>query len=147
MSASVRRRIVLGMMSSRKPANSCLSLQVVWTLQNRIRPRSIRRVQAYAQTGVSFDEMDRADILTRFPQFNLPKNTVGVYQQDTAILAADLCVAALAFLAKRHGAEIVEETKVEGVEPNADGVVVRAGGRRFDASTAVPCMRSKNTPF
>lgn len=89
------------------------------------------------ETGVPFDEMDRADIAARFPQFKLPKDTVGIYQQDTAILAADRCVVALAFLAKRHGAEIVEETKVEGVEPSADGVVVHAGGRRFDATRAV----------
>jgi sarcosine oxidase len=94
------------------------------------------------EAGVLFDELGRADIVARFPQFKLPNDTVGIYQRDTAILAADLCVAALAFLAKHHGAEIVEETKVEGVEPGADGVVVHAGGRRFDASRAVLAVGS-----
>src|SRR5262245_24818928 len=55
----------------------------------------------YLAAGVPFDELDRDRIMRRFPQFNPPEGTVGLYQADYGLLAAGRCVTTLADQARR----------------------------------------------
>ena len=79
----------------------------------------------YLETGVPFEELDRDEIASRFPQFNLPEETVGLYQADYSLLAADRCLASLVAQARSHGATIREGVRVTSVEPAGDGVAIQ----------------------
>jgi sarcosine oxidase len=87
--------------------------------------------------GVPFEEMDYRAIVKRFPQFSLPRDVLGIYQPDAAILDADRCVATLARLAERCGATIAQETKVERFQATTGGVVVHTKERKFFGSKVV----------
>jgi sarcosine oxidase len=87
--------------------------------------------------GVPFEKLDRQAIADRFPQFDLPADTIGLYQADTALLDADRCVAALAALARRHGAEIREGAAATRIAADGDGVEVAAQGEIFRADRLV----------
>ena len=101
----------------------------------------------YNATGVSFEELDRDEIARRFPQFNLPQGTLGLYQEDYGLLAADRCVATLAAQARAAGAAIREGETVLAVTPDADGVEVRTSSTTFRASRAVLAAGSWIEPF
>ena len=75
---------------------------------------------------VPFEELDHDAIVRRFPQFALPDDTIGFYQADYSILAADRCVATLAAQARRHGAMIHAGEAVR---------TIRAAGRGVEAQT------------
>lgn len=79
----------------------------------------------YQSAGVPFEQLDREAVMRRFPQFNLPEGTVGLYQADYSLLAADRCVAALAAEARRHGAAIREREPARQLRASSDGVEVR----------------------
>jgi sarcosine oxidase len=79
----------------------------------------------YQAAGVAFEELDRAAIMARFPQFNLPEGTVGLYQADYSLLAAGRCVATLAAQARRHGAIIRASEPARQIRATASGVEVR----------------------
>ena len=69
----------------------------------------------YEAVGVPFEVLDRDEIVRRFPQFNLPEDTVGYYQPDYGLLDADRCVATLAAQARRHGATVHEREAVRTI--------------------------------
>src|SRR5262245_49211280 len=50
----------------------------------------------YEAAGVAFETLDRDEIVRRFPKFQLSEDTVGYYQPDYGLLAADRCVETLA---------------------------------------------------
>ncbi|MFL5801431.1 MAG: N-methyl-L-tryptophan oxidase [Roseiflexaceae bacterium] len=87
--------------------------------------------------GVPFEPLDRQAIAERFPQFDLPPETVGLYQADTALLDADRCVAALAAVARRHGAEIREGVAATRIAADGDGVEVATQHEVFRADRLV----------
>jgi sarcosine oxidase len=89
---------------------------------------------ALTEHGLAFDDLDRAALARRFPQFNLPDSAVGLYQPEAGILNADLCVATLAKQARHHGAFIREHETVQQIVPDGAGVLVRttAGDVRAD---------------
>ena len=80
---------------------------------------------AYLAAGVSFEALARDEIMARYPQFNLPEGTIGLYQADYSLLAADRCVAALAAQARRYGATIREREPAQQIRATASGVEVR----------------------
>lgn len=80
--------------------------------------------ETYRATGVPFEELDRDEIVRRFPLFNPPDGVAGLYQADYSLLAADRCVATLAAQARAHGATIIEGETVRSVARNGDGVEV-----------------------
>lgn len=79
----------------------------------------------YVAAGVPFEQLDRDAIVGRFPQFNLPEDTVGLYQADYSLLAAGRCVATLAAQARQHGAIIHEREQVRQLRAGATSVQVR----------------------
>ncbi|MBI1877000.1 MAG: N-methyl-L-tryptophan oxidase [Chloroflexi bacterium] len=79
----------------------------------------------YQTLGVPFEAVDRDEIVCRFPQFNLPEDTMGYYQPDYSLLAADRCVATLAAEARRYGATLRENEPAHEIRATASGVAVR----------------------
>lgn len=101
----------------------------------------------YRETGVPFEELDRDEIAHRFPQFNLPDETVGLYQADYSLLAADRCVQALVAQAVAHGAVIREGVRVTTVNPDGDGVAVETSEGAILADRVVLAAGSWISPF
>jgi sarcosine oxidase len=81
--------------------------------------------EAFRSTGVPFEQLDRGTIMRRYPQFNLPEGTIGLYQADYSLLAAGRCVATLAAQARQYGAAIREGEPARQVRVTAGGVEVR----------------------
>jgi sarcosine oxidase len=77
----------------------------------------------FQSTGVPFEQLSRDAIIGRYPQFNLPEGTIGLYQADYGLLAADRCVATLATQARQHGAVIHEGEVAQQVRMTAGGSV------------------------
>jgi monomeric sarcosine oxidase len=91
----------------------------------------------YLAADVPFVEMDRGAIRARFPQFNLPEGTVGLYQADYSLLAADRCVATLADQARRHMAIIRANEPVHSIHPIAGGVELHTGQGVYSADRLI----------
>ena len=91
----------------------------------------------YQAAGVAFEALDRDEIVRRYPKFNLPEGTIGYYQPDYGLLDADACVAALAGLARRHGAQINEHETALQITPRPRGVEVRTNRSTYTADRLI----------
>jgi monomeric sarcosine oxidase len=81
--------------------------------------------ETFESAGVPFEQLDRAAIMLRYPQFNLPEGTTGLYQADYSLLAAGRCVTTLAAQARRYGAVIREGEPARQVRVTTGGVELR----------------------
>jgi sarcosine oxidase len=96
-----------------------------------------------AAHGVVHDQLDRADVAARWPQFALPEGTVGVYQERGSIVPAAAGTAAMQAQARRLGATLVDRVRVERIEPLADAVVIHASGRSVRARRVGAVLRRR----
>jgi sarcosine oxidase len=101
----------------------------------------------YQAAGVPFEALDHSTLARRFPQFNLPEGTVGLYQADYGLLAAGRCVATLAAQARRHGAMIREREGARQIRATAGGVEVRTGAGAYAAERLILCAGSWMRPL
>lgn len=101
----------------------------------------------YLATGVPFEELERDEIVRRFPQLAPPEDAVALYQPNYGLLAADRCVTALAGAARRAGATIREGVTALTVSPDGDGVAVETGTGRILADRAVLAAGSWMRPL
>ncbi|MEP7188011.1 MAG: N-methyl-L-tryptophan oxidase, partial [Roseiflexaceae bacterium] len=90
-----------------------------------------------AALGIEFEQLDRAAISQRFPQFQLPDQAVGIYQRDSGILDANKCVATLAAEARRHGADLHENEPARQLSTVGSGVEVRTDTATYAADRLV----------
>jgi len=90
-----------------------------------------------------FRTLNAMEIRHEFPQFNVPDHWQALHEENSGILAASRCVAAMVRLATARGATLLEEAHVTQVTPLPDGVQVtyRQGGQSFsvEAAQAVIC--------
>lgn len=100
-----------------------------------------------AAAGAPFEDLDRAAIAARFPQFQLPDDAVGIYQPDAGILHASACVAALAEQARRHGAVFREQEPALQLAPAGAGVVVRSAAASYAADRLIVTAGSWARPL
>ena len=101
----------------------------------------------YEAAGVPFEAVDRDEIVRRVPPFTLPEDTVGYYQPDYSLLAADRCVATLAAQARRWCATIEEGDAAQDVRATRDGVEVRTHHATYRAGGLVLCAGSWMRPL
>jgi len=87
--------------------------------------------------GVWFEELDVNEIRRRFPHFGLPGDTIGFYQNDYGLFAADRCVATLAAQARLHGATIVEHQTVQDIRATGSGVQARTDKDTYSAERLI----------
>jgi len=87
--------------------------------------------------GVWFEALDRAEIMHRFPQFALPENTLGFYQTDYGLIAADRTLSTLASKLLLHGATIAESESVQQLRASGDGVEVRTEKGKYHGERLV----------
>jgi monomeric sarcosine oxidase len=101
----------------------------------------------FESTGVPFEEFDRNAITERYPQFNLPEGTIGLYQPDYALLAADRCVAALAAQARRYGAIIRDNEPARQIRALTGSVEVRTDHSTYTAERLILSAGSWMSPL
>lgn len=101
----------------------------------------------YAAQGIPYEALDADEIHKRYPQIRPPQGTMGYFQQDYSMLAADLCVTTAAAQAGRFGAVIRDNERVESVRPDGAGVVVKTAKATYRATRAVLCAGSWMQPM
>jgi sarcosine oxidase len=107
-------------------------------------PGGVTPVSDYSDSlsawDIDFELLDDRVLKSRFPQFNLPEGTTGLYQQRGSIAAAARGTAAMQSEARRLGAEIRDRTPVEGLRDLGDaGVEVHTADDVFVSRRVVVC--------
>lgn len=74
--------------------------------------------------GVSFEELDAAEVMRRWPQWRLADGTTALFQERSGIAMAALANAAHRRLAGERGARLRDTVEVTGIAETADGVTV-----------------------
>lgn len=87
--------------------------------------------------GIAHELMTPDEAQRRFPQFRFDDDMAILYQAETGILRASRCVRAHIRLAQARGAVVLENTRVDAIEPTADGVRVRAGAATYSAARLI----------
>ncbi len=87
--------------------------------------------------GVPYERLDHDELRRRYPQYNFPDGSIGIYQEDYGILAASRCVAALAARARAAGAELHDEEPVVEIAPDGAGVEVRTTRGTYEAERVI----------
>ena len=97
--------------------------------------------------GVPFEQLNRDEISKRFPQFTLPKDTIGLYQDSYGLINADRCVSVIATQARQRGVKIVENQTVQSIRPVSDVVEVLTHGFTYRAGCVILCAGSWMKPL
>ena len=78
--------------------------------------------------GVSFEHLDAAEIMRRWPQFHLTDDIHGLYQEQSGIAMAARANAAHQRMAREHGATLIDRRPVEGIRSAGGEIDVEAEG-------------------
>lgn len=78
--------------------------------------------------GVSFEHLDAAEIMRRWPQFRLTDDIHGLYQEQSGIAMAARANAAHQRMAREHGATLADRRPVEAIRSAGGEIDVEAGG-------------------
>ena len=92
---------------------------------------------AAVRHGIQTDEIDRGDLLRRWPMFDVPRDHRGLYEPDAGIVVPETGIEAHLEVARRHGADIRTGMKVESIEDDGDQVRVTCHGARLEASRVI----------
>ncbi|MBX9723550.1 MAG: N-methyl-L-tryptophan oxidase, partial [Candidatus Obscuribacterales bacterium] len=96
-------------------------------------------IESLTSENVDFEVIDSKEIGKRYPQFRIPAHTKGLYQADTGILNAGLCVKTLQKLARENGAILKENTKVLQIDHGADNVTLNTSQGKIKARKLILC--------
>lgn len=92
--------------------------------------------------NIAYEILDRAEIGKRFPQFNIPDNYEGLFQEDTGILNASLCVKSLQKLAAKHGALLADKAAVVKIEAAGNEFSIITKTQQLIAKKLILCAGS-----
>ncbi|CAH0022429.1 unnamed protein product [Clonostachys rhizophaga] len=74
--------------------------------------------------GLPYELLDSQEVNKRWPQFGIPDRVDTVYTADTGIVNASRAVNTMQYQARAFGAVLKENTRVDKVTPDANGVIV-----------------------
>jgi sarcosine oxidase len=103
--------------------------------------------QTLRDANVNFDFIDSREIMRRSPQLRVPEHFVGLFQPEYAILLADKCIAHMARLAIKHGANIYEGEKAHSITPHTHGVTVATDRATYHAAKLIIAAGSWMRPL
>src|SRR5919108_508428 len=95
-----------------------------------VAPSIEAHVSALEANGAAFELLDPAACRERFPGLIVPDGGPVLFQGEAGVVAADRAWRAFIASATRAGAELREETPVERLTVDDDGVEVHAGEER-----------------
>lgn len=90
-------------------------------------------IESVEVCGISHELLSAEEARKRFPQFSFPDDFQVLYQPDSGFVAASSAVRGHIQLARRCGAEVLDQTPVEYIQVARDSVEVNAGGERYSA--------------
>jgi len=90
-----------------------------------------------AVAGPEVERLDPKEARTRFPQFRFDNVRDVLYDHSSALIDAANTLDALAVLARRTGAEILEETRVTALRTTGHPIQVVTEGRTLEAERVV----------
>lgn len=96
-------------------------------------------VASMSAVGIDFEELDVAEIRRRWPVFDPPSDTLGLYQARGAIVPAARGTAAMQRLARTAGATLVDHAPVSRVTDHGSHLTVEAGGASYGCERVVVC--------
>lgn len=96
-----------------------------------------RYAAAMRRQGIPFEILSATETMRRFPQFNLRADDKVIYQAYSGFVDARKANAVHATLARGRGATILEETKVEQIEPEGEGVHLKTSAGDFHCKRLV----------
>jgi sarcosine oxidase len=92
---------------------------------------------ALAECGVDFEIVEARQVQERFPFLAPPPDTRLLFQKEGGIAHADIAVNAFVRGARDQGARVIEETRVDAIEPGASSVTLRIGEESIEAGRVV----------
>ncbi|AZN42600.1 N-methyl-L-tryptophan oxidase [Paenibacillus albus] len=87
--------------------------------------------------GLHVEVLGNSDIRKRWPGLALPESFIGCYEADSGVLLSDACVQAYRDAAVARGAEILVNTPVIAIQPDAAGAEVVTAAGSFRARSLV----------
>jgi sarcosine oxidase len=100
---------------------------------------SDRSFPGYLHNLGHFQDVNRAQLRTRFPQFELPEHYWGAFDPVGALLRPELAITTYVRLALEHGATICGNTEVREWKADASGVKVTTDRETYTADRIVFC--------
>jgi sarcosine oxidase len=92
---------------------------------------------AMRRQGIPFEALTAAEAMRRFPQFRLRTDDEVLYQAYSGFVDARKANAVHATLARGRGATILDEVKVEEIEPEGEGVRLKTSSGEFHCKRLV----------
>jgi sarcosine oxidase len=89
--------------------------------------------ESVALHGLAHEFLRGEEIRRRWPVFAPNDGDIGVYEADGGMLFPERCIAAHVRLSEAHGSRVLQRTPVESWKATSSGVVVQAGGERYEA--------------
>ena len=99
-------------------------------------PQISTALEGVERFGQRVDRLAPDELRRRFPQQTFHDDDLGLYDHGAGLIRPELTIIATVAAAERRGARVFEHVVVEGIDEQADGVLVRADGevRRYDAA-------------
>lgn len=92
---------------------------------------------AMDEAGVAYERLDAAEVIGRWPQWQLPPDLRAIFQPDAGVVAASLANATHRRLADARGAELLGETPVRAIAADGEGFEVRTDTETHRAAALV----------
>lgn len=92
---------------------------------------------ALAAEGIEFEDLTIDDIRSRWPQWRVEDDTVGMWQEETGLLDIRKSVSAHTSMALAAGVEFRPYSKVTDIDLRPGSVTVHVGDERFDADNLI----------
>lgn len=93
--------------------------------------------QAMTASGVSFEELDSVQVMSRWPQWRLEEDTTALFQPDGGLVMASKANRAHRDMARNHGARILEGTTVVSVAESGGEVTVETTDGHFTVGSLI----------
>ena len=87
--------------------------------------------------GISHEWLSADEANKRFPQFRFDEDMNVLYQADSGLLKADLCVQTHLRLAGKYGAVLVEKTPVSAIDIHPNHVTIRTPSTTYTSARLV----------
>lgn len=100
-------------------------------------PGLVKAREFAKEFDLNCEDLDVAQVRRRFPQHKPRPTDTFLLDKDAGFLRSDLAVVAAARVAEEMGATLRQYSRVEAIEPDADGVTVCADGHAYRFQAAV----------
>jgi monomeric sarcosine oxidase len=94
---------------------------------------------AMSVNEIAFERLDAAELMARWPQFQIPDDHQALYQADGGILDIRRACAVQLALARANGATVVPHAGMRAVRSTEDGVEIDTAAGTIRAERAVLC--------